>query len=76
MLPDTEYKAETAVTASNVLPFYLRTTYNRHGVRIVFSQSGRIGVFDLGVSRPITAICRTRAPTAPSRCTTARCRRC
>lgn len=45
-----EYKAESVVTPTGAIPFPTRTVYNRHGVRILVAQSGRIGRFSFQVS--------------------------
>jgi hypothetical protein len=44
-VPEQEYKAESVYTPDNSFPNSVRQTYNRHGVRIVVVQSGRIGRF-------------------------------
>jgi len=47
--PPPEYKAESVVTPTGAVPFPTRTVYNRHGVRVVVTQTGRIGRFNFQV---------------------------
>lgn len=46
-VPNSEFKVEYSATNATELPGAYRTIYNRHGVRLVVTQTGRIGVFDI-----------------------------
>jgi hypothetical protein len=45
-VPNTEYKSIQTVTFNNTIPYAIRRQYNRHGIRIIITQSGRVGAFD------------------------------
>jgi hypothetical protein len=47
VIPETEFKEEAVFTPGSAFPSPTRTTYNRHGVRIIVVMSGRLGVFSL-----------------------------
>jgi len=47
VIPETEFKEEAVFTPGSTFPSLTRTTYNRHGVRIIVVMSGRLGVFSL-----------------------------
>lgn len=49
-MPNSEFKAEYSQPLNgSIVPSPARLTYNRHGIRIVVSQTGRIGVFDIQI---------------------------
>jgi hypothetical protein len=47
VIPETEFKEEAVFTPGSAFPSLTRSTYNRHGIRIIVVMSGRLGVFSL-----------------------------
>jgi hypothetical protein len=46
VVPEQDYKSELVITADENKYAPTRTTYNQHGMRIIVTQSGRIGLFN------------------------------
>jgi hypothetical protein len=47
VIPETEFKEEAVFMPGSAFPSLTRTTYNRHGIRIVVRVTARIGSFSL-----------------------------
>lgn len=65
--PAAEFKAEAVVTPTGDIPSATRTVYNRHGLRLLVTQSGRIGAFSFQASAAAAAPAAATAAAAPAR---------